>query len=149
MGDLLFIRQRNPIHQQHLRRQQQPRRSSIQQRRAQEAHRAPVVHRRARDIERKAGDWLIHQDAEVIAEVGAGDAKSVGGGQDEDVAEEDKEIGERWDERLGEGGGRGLGAEGAFESVGGVREKLEGEREGRADKKSRKRPREKIATARV
>lgn len=92
-GDLLFIRQRNAIYQQHLRRQQHPRRSAIQQRRPQKAHRAPVIHRRAGDVEREARHGLIHQDAKVIPQVRARDAEGPCGGEDEDVATYDEEVG--------------------------------------------------------
>ncbi len=52
--------QRNPIHHQHLHRQQHPRRPPIQQCRPQKTHRTPIIHRRARDIERETRHGLIH-----------------------------------------------------------------------------------------
>lgn len=45
-----------------------------------------MVHGVVGDIEWEVGDSVVHEDAEVIAQVGAGDTESPHGGQDEYVA---------------------------------------------------------------
>lgn len=94
VDDLLLKRQRNPINHQHLHRQHHPRGTRIQQRRPQKAHRTPIIHGRARDIERETRHGLIHQDAEIIAQIRARDAERPGTGQHENVAHQDERVGD-------------------------------------------------------
>ena len=50
------------------------------QRRSQKAQCRTMVHRRVSDVERECSDGRVHEDAEVVAEIGAGDAEGVHGG---------------------------------------------------------------------
>ena len=56
--------------------------SPIQKTCSQETHRASPVHRRAGDVEWKTRYGLIHQDAKIVAQEGAGNAQGVIRGQD-------------------------------------------------------------------
>lgn len=124
-GNSLLITQRHQVNRQHLPGQHQPRRASIQQSRPYETHRGPIIHGRSRDIERETRDGLIHQDAEIIAQVRARDAERPCRAEDEDVAEGDQGVGDIGHEWLGEEGMGGLVAEGALEES--VAEEAEGE----------------------
>lgn len=66
---------------------------AVQKGGAEEAHGGAVVHGSAGDVEWKAGDDAIHQNAKVVTEEGAGDAQAQCRGDDEGVAESEKGIG--------------------------------------------------------
>ena len=106
--------QRNAVNRPHQPCQQHARRLAKPQRRAQEAQRAAMVHRRAGHVEREASDDLVHQDAEVVAQVCARDAERPHAAQYECVATQEQADGQA----LGEGGEEGwvgwLGAQGAL-----------------------------------
>lgn len=70
-----------------------------------------MVHGRIGDVEGEGCDGFVHEDAEVVAEVGAGDAECVHGGQDEGVAREEEGDCRVFDQRGEEGWGGGLGGE--------------------------------------
>lgn len=81
--DLLFVAERYRIEHQDLCGQDDAGGASVQQGRAQEAHRAAVIHWRAREVEGETGDGGVHEDAEVVAQIGARDAERVGAAQHE------------------------------------------------------------------
>lgn len=81
--DLLFIAERYRIEHQDLCRQDDAGGASVQQGRAQEAHRAAVIHGGAREVEGETGDGCVHEDAEVVAQIGARDPERVGAAQHE------------------------------------------------------------------
>lgn len=87
--------QSNFVHDKDQRRQHDARRLTKPQRRAQEAHRAAVVHRRVRDAEREPRHHVVHQDAEVVAQVRARDAQRPHARQHEHVAGPDERHGQR------------------------------------------------------
>lgn len=62
-------------------------------RHTEEAHGGAVVHGGIGDVEGEARDDVIHEDAEVVAKEGAGDAEGPGGGDDEDIASDNEGIG--------------------------------------------------------
>jgi hypothetical protein len=66
--------------------QQDACRLSVPKRGCQEAHGATMVHGCLADVERKGGDWRVHEDAKVVAEIGPRDAERPHRGQDEGVA---------------------------------------------------------------
>ena len=74
----------------------------------EEAHRAADVHRVAEDVEREALDALVHEDAEVVAEEGAGNAECKRGGDHEELAETKQRCGDIDVERFREEWDRGL-----------------------------------------
>jgi len=98
---------------------------AVPQSSTQEAHRRTVVHGRTSDVEREAGDDLVHQNAEVVAEVGPRDAEGPHGGQDEDVAAGDEDDGQALREEGLEGWMAGLVPERSL--VEGVPDDAEGE----------------------
>ena len=65
----------------------------VVERHAEEAHGRAVVHGRVGDVEGEACDNVVHQDAEVVAKEGAGDAKGPGRRDNEDVAGDDEGVG--------------------------------------------------------
>lgn len=92
---------------------------------AEEAHGRAVIHGGVGDVEGEASDNAIHQDAEVVAQEGPGDAEAVGGAEDQHVTHGQEGV-------AGVGGGigveervRGLVAEGLLVQV--VAEEAEGE----------------------
>lgn len=74
--------------------QQQARRLAVQDGRAQEAARRAPVHGRISDVEGEAGNHVVHQDPEVVAEESPRDAQSPGRADDEDIARSNESIGE-------------------------------------------------------
>jgi hypothetical protein len=70
--------------------QEKTRRLAIPQRSSQEAQSAAVIHGRLADVEREGCDGRVHEDAEVVAQVGASDAERPHGCQDEGVAGEEE-----------------------------------------------------------
>lgn len=78
--------QRDLVHHKDQAAEHDARRLAIPQCGAQETHRAAVVHRRAADIERKSSHDLVHQDAEVVAQVGTRNTKGPHTGKDKDIA---------------------------------------------------------------
>lgn len=114
----ILVPQRNPIRHGHQHAKHQPSRPPVPQRRPRETRRAAPVHWRVGHAEREALDARRHEDAEVVAEVGARHAEGVHGGEDEGVASGEEEEGERGGEGGGEEGwGGGLGEEGAVVAV--------------------------------
>lgn len=81
---------------------------SVPQRGCEEAERRTVVHGRVGDVEGERGDWGIHEDAEVVTEVGTGDAERPHRSQDEGVAGEEERDGGVLDEWVLEEGRNGL-----------------------------------------
>lgn len=79
----IFVAERYRIEHQDLCGQDDAGGASVQQGRAQEAHRAAVIHWRAREVEGETGDGGVHEDAEVVAQIGARDAERVGAAQHE------------------------------------------------------------------
>lgn len=71
-----------------------------------------MVHGCLADVEREGCDWLIHQNAEVVPEVGSGDAERPHRCQDEGVAHEEEGDRGVFDERVEEGGVGRLGGKG-------------------------------------
>lgn len=71
-----------------------------------------MVHGCVGHVERERGYGCVHEDAEVVAEVGAGYAEGVHGCQDEGVAGEEEGDRGVFEERGEERGVRGLGGEG-------------------------------------
>lgn len=59
---------------------------------AEEAHGRAIVHGGAGDVEGEAGHDAVHQDAEVVAQEGAGDAQAQSRGDHEDIAGGNKGI---------------------------------------------------------
>jgi hypothetical protein len=76
-----------------------------------------MIHGRFADIERETRHRRVHEDAKVVAEVGARDAEGVHGCQDEGVSREEERDCGVFDERGGEGGVGRLGREGFVVSV--------------------------------
>lgn len=66
--------------------------AAVDERGAQEAHGGAVVHGRVGEIEGKAGDDVIHQDAEVVAQEGAGDAQRPCRRDDQDISSGDQGV---------------------------------------------------------
>lgn len=102
----------------------------IVERHTEEAHGGAVVHGRVGDVEGEARDDVIHQDAEVVAEEGAGDAEGPGGGDDEDIPGEDEGVGGELHGGSVEKGVGGLLAEGFLvEEIADEAEREDGEGE--------------------
>ena len=57
---------------------------------------------------------MVHEDAKVVAQIGAGNAKGPHGGEDEDIARRDETVREVIDKRTLQGWVRWLRAEGAL-----------------------------------
>jgi len=91
--------------------QHEPGRLAEPQGGGEEAQGGAVVHGRGGDVEGEAGDGCVHEDAKVVAEVGAGYTKGVHGCQDEGVAGEEEGDGRVFDEWCEEGRVGGLGGE--------------------------------------
>lgn len=77
------------------------RRHAPQSRRG-EAHRAADVHGIAKHVKRESLNAVIHQNAEIIAQERARDAKRPGGGHDKGLAEDEERDGNDRVERGGE-----------------------------------------------
>ena len=92
--------------------QEQTSRLAVPQRGREEAERRAVVHGRVGDVEWERGDWSVHQDAEVVAQVGTGDAERPHGSQDEDVTSQEERNGRVFDDGVQEQGRRRLVGEG-------------------------------------
>lgn len=60
----------------------------------QKVQRAAGVHGRAGDVERESGHGRIHQDTEVVTQVGASDAQSPHTGEDEHIPDSEQAHGE-------------------------------------------------------
>ena len=73
-----------------------------------------MVHGRRADAEREARNHLVHQDAEVVAQVRARDAQRPHAGQHQRVAAEQQADGQTLRERSQERRVCGLGAQGAL-----------------------------------
>jgi len=91
--------QGHDVHEEHPECQREAGWLGKEKRGAQEAHRGAPVHGRTDDVEWEPGDHLVHEDAKVIAQKGAGDAEAPCRRDDKRVAEGD------------EGVGRGLGVD--------------------------------------
>lgn len=114
LQDILLELQSSHINRQNLACESDSSRFSIKQCRSQEAHCTPIIHGRSRDVEWETRDRLIHQDAEVVAEIGARDAQGPGAGKDKGVAGSEEGVSE---EREVERGVVGLGVESGFVPV--------------------------------
>lgn len=90
--DSLFPLQGNPIQDKDLGGQQKPCYFSIIQGDRKETHGTTPVHGSAGDIEWKAGDGSIHQDAEVIAQVRSGHPKRPHTRENENIARGEQSI---------------------------------------------------------
>ena len=67
-----------------------------------EGHGTPDVHGVAEDVEGETLDAVVHENAEIVAEEGAGDAERPGGGDDKDLAKDKERGGEEGVEGRGE-----------------------------------------------
>lgn len=76
-----------------------------------------MVHGRLADVERERRNRLVHQDAEVVAQIRAGHAERPHGGEHQGVAGEEERDGGVFDERGEEGGVRRLRGEGFVVAV--------------------------------
>lgn len=83
---LLLPLESKPVQDEDLGRQCDPSHLAVVKSDSQEVQGASPVHGGAGDVERKASDGGIHQDSEVVSKVGAGDAKSIHAGQNENGA---------------------------------------------------------------
>lgn len=92
--------------------EEQSRGLSVPQRGRQEAECRAVVHRRVGDVEWERGHGRVHEDTEVITQVGAGDAERPHRGQDERVSGEEERDGGVFHEWVLEERGGGLVGEG-------------------------------------
>lgn len=81
---------------------------------AEETHGAAVIHWCIRHVKGESGDHVIHEDAEIVAEVGARDSESPHRREYEDVTAGQESICKRVRERCLEERVAGLCAEGAF-----------------------------------
>jgi hypothetical protein len=93
-GEGILICQSNLVDQEYQAGQHNSSRLSKPQCRSQEAEGRTIVHGSRTNVEGEACDHVVHEDAEVVAEVGACDAESVHGGQDEDVAGDEQSNGQ-------------------------------------------------------
>lgn len=101
---VLFPLKCKPVRNKHQGSQQQAGHLSSVQRDSEEAHRATPVHGRAGDIEREPRDGGIHQDAEIVAQIGTRDAQRPHTREDENVSGAEEDEGEvRLVERCEEG----------------------------------------------
>ena len=87
--------QRDQIHNQHLNCKQHPSRFPVENGSTEKAESAPVVHGRTGDVEREAGDGLIHKNTKVVAQVGTGDAESPHRGQNEGITDDEQAVGDQ------------------------------------------------------
>lgn len=85
--------QRNRVNDVHQPRKQNTSRLAKQQRGAQEAHRRARVHGGSGNIKRESSDHFIHEEAKIVAQKGAPDAKAPCRGKDENVAAGDEGVG--------------------------------------------------------
>ena len=83
---LLLPLESEPVQNEDLGRQKDASHLTVVKGDSQEVQGASPVHRRTGDVEGKARDGGIHQDTEVVSEVGSGDAKGIHAGQNEDRA---------------------------------------------------------------
>lgn len=72
----------------------------------------PHIHRIPQHIKRKPRHPALHEDPEIVSEVGPGESEGVDGGYDEGLAEQEEEGAEGFEEREEEDGVGGLGGEG-------------------------------------
>lgn len=87
---------------------------SVEQSAAEEAHGGTVVHGGAGDVEGEAGDHLVHQDAKVVTQEGASDAKLPCRRDNQDVSKSQESVGSVGDILALEGGVRWLVTEGTL-----------------------------------
>ncbi|KAL1842236.1 hypothetical protein VTJ49DRAFT_5714 [Mycothermus thermophilus] len=119
------------VHGQDVQRQKEAGGLAVQEGSAEEAHGRAIVHRGVGDVEGEARHDAVHEDPEVVAQVGAGDAQLVGGRDDEDVADGQEGIGDVLGQVRLEGWVRGLVAQGALiEVVAEEAEREDGDGEG-------------------
>lgn len=107
-GEWILIAQRNAVYHRDPNSQQQTSRLSKEQRCAEEAHGRTPVHGRTAHIEGEPGDHVVHQDAKVVTEEGAGDTEGPGARQHQDIAARDQGV------------RRGLGIDGEQQRVRGL-----------------------------
>lgn len=86
MEHLLLPLESEPVQNEDLGRQKDASHLTVVKGDSQEVQSASPIHRRTGDVEGKARDGGIHQDTEVVSEVGSGDAKGIHAGQNEDRA---------------------------------------------------------------
>lgn len=116
---------RNKVDHQHLDGQEHTGRLSVPERRSEEAQGRAVVHWRIGNVEGEAGDAGIHQDTEVVAEIGAGEAEGPHTGDNENISGEEEPDGDVLDESCLEIWVSWLATEGLLVEV--VAEDAEGE----------------------
>lgn len=92
----LFPSEGNQVQDENFCGQKQSCHLALVQRNAEEAQCASVVHGSSRDVEREASDRGVHQNPEVVAQVGAGYTERPHTGQDQDVANSEEDVGEQW-----------------------------------------------------
>lgn len=71
----LLEQQGNTVHDKNKERDQNTRGFTVPQGTSQEAQGQTVVHGVVVDVEREQGDSLLHQNAEVVPQIGAGDSE--------------------------------------------------------------------------
>lgn len=104
-GEGLFELEGNGVHERDKGGDEQTRGLGVPQRRRQETQRGAVVHGVVGHVEGEARDPLVHENAKVVAQVGACDAQSVHGGEHQHVAHTKQHHGQGLDD-VGVGDGQ-------------------------------------------
>jgi len=117
VGFLLLERQRNLVHEENENSQQDSSGFSEPQRGTEEAQCRAMVHGSIGNAEWESGDPAVHQDTEVITQVGTGDAQRPHTRDDEDISGEEETTGGVLDGRRLEDVERGLVPEGLLVEV--------------------------------
>lgn len=89
---------RDKVDNQHLDGQEHTGRLSVPESCSEEAQGGAVVHWRIGNVEWEASDAGVHQDTEVVAEIGAGEAKGPHAGDNENISGEEESEGDVGDE---------------------------------------------------
>ena len=98
---VLLERKSHKVHHQYLHCQHHSSPPFVQYRSSQETTCTPIVHWGAGNVEWKTLDFPVHQDPEVIAQVGSGDTESPHRREDKDVAYGDQSIANSWSVKKG------------------------------------------------
>lgn len=123
--DLPLESERNGIHHPNQHTHRQTHRGPIYQRPSHKRHCRSDIHRVVQHVERETGDAGRHEDAKVVAEVGAGDTERIDRGDDKQLTDGDENPGEGLDEGMGEGEEVGLVCEGVLEADSSVQGPIE------------------------
>jgi hypothetical protein len=90
-GDLLLPLESEPVYNEDLRSEQEAGDLAIVESHTQKVQGAAPVHRGTSNIEWEAGDGSIHEDAEIVSEVGSGDAEGIHARQNEDRSDAEQD----------------------------------------------------------